>query len=44
MLSLNGNITHQGLELKKNDIVEKYQMTGYKKLLKKFVIRYKSQI
>ena len=44
MLSLNGNITHQGLELKKNDIVEKYQMTGYKKLLKKFVIRYKSPI
>ena len=44
MLSLNGNITYQGLELKKNDIVEKYQMTGYKKLLKKFVIRYKSPI
>lgn len=44
MLSLNGNITYRGLELKKNDIVDKYQMTGYKKLLKKFVIRYKSPI
>ena len=44
MLSLNGHITYQGLELKKNDIVEKYQITGYKKLLKKFIIRYKSPI
>ena len=34
MLSLNGIITYQGLELKKDDIVEKYQIEGYKKLLK----------
>lgn len=44
MLSLNGIITYQGLELKKDDIVKKYQIEGYKKLLKKFVIRYKSPI
>lgn len=44
MLSLNGIITYQGLELKKDDIVEKYQIEGYKKLLKKFIIRYKSPI
>jgi superfamily II DNA or RNA helicase len=44
MLSLVGYITHRGLELDRNDIINKYQITGYKKLLKKFVIRYKSPI
>ena len=44
MLSLNGILTNRGLELNKNDILEKYQMTGYKKLVKKFIIRYKSPI
>lgn len=44
MLSLNGYITYRGLELDKNDIIKKYETSGYKKLLKKFIIRYKSPI
>ena len=44
MLSLNGVLTYRGLELNKNDILEKYQIAGYKKLVKKFIIRYKSPI
>ena len=41
---LTGAITHRGLELSKKDIVDKYEMTGLKKILKKFIIRFKSPI
>ena len=41
---LNGIITSRGLEVSKKDIIEKYEMSGLKKILKKFTIRYKSPI
>jgi len=43
-MKLNGIITKRGLELNKTKIIEKYKEKGYKKLLRKFLIRYKSPI
>lgn len=43
-MKLDGTITKQGLEINKTKIIEKYNEKGYKKLLRKFIIRYKSPI
>jgi type I site-specific restriction endonuclease len=43
-MKLNGIITKRGLEIIKSKIIEKYNEKGYKKLLKKFIIKYKSPI
>jgi len=42
--TLTGTITYRGLEINKKDIVNKYEMSGLKKILKKFIIRFKSPI
>lgn len=44
MNAVNGILTYRGLEIKKSDIVNKYEMSGLKRILKKFIIRYKSPI
>ena len=43
-MKLDGIITKRGLEINKTKIIEKYNEKGYKKLLRKFLIRYKSPI
>ena len=43
-MSLVGIITYRGLEVDKNNIVSLYGKDGLKKLLRKFIIRYKSPI
>ena len=43
-MKLDGKITKKGLEISKIKIIEKYNEKGYKKLLRKFIIRYKSPI
>mgnify|MGYP000329073788 CR=1 FL=1 len=43
-MKLDGKITKRGLEIDKTKIIEKYNEKGYKKLLRKFIIRYKSPI
>ena len=43
-MKLNGIITYRGLEVNKNDIISKFGHKGYKSLLRKFIIKYKSPI
>jgi len=43
-MSILGKITNRGLELNKDDLVSVYGTNGFKKILRKFIIRYKSPI
>jgi superfamily II DNA or RNA helicase len=43
-MNINGTLTNKGLELNKNDLINKFTKEGLKKILKKFIIKYKSPI
>lgn len=41
---MKGILTNKGLELNKNDLINKFSKEGMKKILQKFIIKYKSPI